>query len=392
MFALVGRVAILSLLVSVASCMDEDVADETTVADGGKADGIAQFDLAITTSSGVLRAKETPKLGSSSTSFACAVDDRTEGGWRLLCTRGKERLSLLYGADEQAGAGVYVKSDTLPDRRAYYRDRRAYYRCTATTQPAGAWPSKLHCTAKQPVGMIAGQMVSPFASTIANVGIRNAHVVAKGASGASLVRGMKPFRTEDFTDLTELDVAAVLMFKRPTAATEVSEEADALADIGIPASRFVSIPFGWKNFSDFEEPCRQTVQGLKALAGWVGGGRTAFLHCTVGEDRTGYLAGLYRLLTDSSASVDAIFGGELCEHGFSSGNPQKPFAGVAKEIDEDLTPLFLKMAFKIATGELTPSSLSEAVCASDPADDPQFAGTMWDATAYRCKPSALYRL
>ena len=368
--------------------MDDATEEEGAVADGGKADGIAQFDLKLTTSSsGAVRARETPRLSgtTATTSFACPVDDRNDGGWRLQCQRGKERLSLMYGADGKVGAAVYVKSDTYPDRRSYYR-------CTAATQEADKWPAELHCTAKQPVGMISGQMVSPFASTIADVGIRNAHVVAEDASGAQLVRGMKPFRPADFEDLTELDVKAVLMFKKPTAASEATEEADALADIGIPAARFVNIPFGWKNFVDFEEPCRQTVQGLKVLHDWVGAGQTAFLHCTVGEDRTGHLAGLYRLLTDPSASVATIFNDELCEHGFSSGNPQKPFAGVAKEIDEDLTPLYLKMAFKIANGELTPSSLDEAVCASDPADDPQFAGAMWDAQAYRCKPSSLYRL
>jgi hypothetical protein len=116
------------------------------------------------------------------------------------------------------------------------------------------------------------------------------------------------------------------------------------------------------------------------------------LHCTVGEDRTGYLSGLYRLLGDGASGVDTIFHDEMCQRGYSSGNPQKPFAGVATEIDNDLTPLFLKMAFKISRGELTPTSLDESVCDVDPSSDPAFTEPQWNAESFRCAISTRYRL
>lgn len=379
---------LVAILALVAGCIGGDDADDNIVGGGGKDDGIAEFRLSLTSSGGVLRARETPRLpgsvSGSTASFTCPVDDRKPTGWRLLCERGKERLSIAYGSAERAGAAVYQKSASEPDRRSYYR-------CTATTQPADAWPQELRCTAKQPTGSIGGQMVSPFASSITGVGIRNAHVVSEDASTGKLVRGMKPYREADFEDLRDLDVGAVLMFKRPTASTEVSEEGDALAAIGLPATQFVNIEFGWKNFADFAEPCRMTVRGLKLLRSWIASGKTAFLHCTVGEDRTGYLAGLYRLLTEDS-SVPTIFEEELCEHGYSAGNPQKPFAGVVNEIDADLTPLFLKMAFKIASGDLTRTTLDESVCDVDPKNDPAFADAQWDAASFRCSMSTRYRL
>src|SRR6185369_9308464 len=98
-------------------------------------------------------------------------------------------------------------------------DTRGYYHCTATTAAAGEWPSKLHCTAKHPKGQISGQLISPFASTVDGVGIFNAHEVA-----TDVFRGMKPFRDADYDDLQGLGVEAVLIFKKPTAASEVADE------------------------------------------------------------------------------------------------------------------------------------------------------------------------
>ena len=309
---------------------NDDAADDTIVGVGGKEDGVSSFKLTLT-SSGGMEARETPKLAgapSGSTAFACPVDDLTASGRRLLCSRGEERLSLVYGPDEKVGAVVYLKSSLQPDHRGYYR-------CVATTQTLGEWPGELECTAKQPHTMIGGQMVSPFASTIENVGIFNAHVVAEDSS-ARVVRGMKPFRPADFENLSNLDVGAVLMFKHATAANELSKEVTALADVGITSDRVVNVAFPWKDFPDFAEPCRMTVRGLAFIQESVASGKTTFLHCTVGEDRTGYLAGLYRLLTEST-DARAIFDDELCENGYSSGNPQKP-AAVVDAIDADIHP------------------------------------------------------
>jgi hypothetical protein len=376
--------AALGALLLLAGCIEAE--PEEGVVSDGKADGISELKLKITKSAGKLRAKESPKLAgapSGSTSFSCPTEERTGDGWRLLCKRGKEELALTFGPTELAGAAVYKKSTSSPDTRLFFH-------CEATTSTApDQWPGELTCTSKQPKSLVNGQMVSPFSSSI-DIGIANSHVVAEHASGATLFRGMKPFRDADFEDLQSLDIGAVLIFKRPTSSTEISKETASLDKIGI--TKIVNEPFGFKDFADFAEPCRQTVRSLAQIVEWTDAGTNTFLHCTVGEDRTGYLAGLYRLLTDSTAEVESIFESELCERGYSSGNPQKPMAGVAREIDADLTPIFLKMAFKIAQGELTRTSLDESVCDVDPAGDAAFEVAKWDAEQFRCSISTRYRL
>lgn len=379
------RVVVGALLVLASGCVGDGEPDEGVVSDG-KADGIAEFTLKLNSTTTGMRAKESPKLPgapSGSTKFKCPVDDRTDQGWRLVCERGSEQLALTWGPGELSGAAIYRKSTAAPDARSYYH-------CEATTAGADAWPTELTCAARQPKTLVGGQMVSPFRSSIDGVELPNSHLVSD-AGGSKLFRGMKPFRAADFEDLESLGVGGVLIFKKPTAGNEVSKETASLTPIGIAGDHIVNIPFGYKDFADFAGPCRQTVQGLAQLIAWRDEGTTAFLHCTVGEDRTGYLAGLYRLLTET-AEVDDMFEQELCERGYSAGNPQKPFAGVVKEIDADLTPLFLKMAFKIQSGALTPTSLDDRICDVDPAADPAFAGAKWDAAEYRCEVSTRYRL
>src|ERR1043165_8068190 len=359
-----------SLAVLVVGCVEPGVEDDgdATVVDG-KGDGVTEFTLTLTTTTSSFKAKETPKLSGatsgSTASFTCANESKTDEGWRVICERGKEKLTLTYGPDDKLGAAIYVKTTSSPDKRSYYH-------CSATTATAGKWPGTLMCSSKSPKTIIIGQLVSPFSSSIDGIGIFNSHVVSEDASGTKLLRGMKPFRDEDFADLKTLGVDAVLIFKKPTGTGEVDEEIDALAPIGVPASRVVNVEFPWKDFADFEEPCRMTVRSLKQLKAWQSAGKTAFFHCTVGEDRTGYLAGLYRLLTEQSTPAD-IFQQEMCERGYSAGNPQKPQIAVVNEVDNDLTPLYAKMAFKIANGELSPTSLDENVCTTDPASDPAFA-------------------
>ena len=51
----------------------------------------------------------------------------------------------------------------------------------------------------------------------------------------------------------------------------------------------------------------------------------------------------------------------MCENGYANGNPNKPNY-VVREIREDLTPLFLYMSDKIASGKLKLSNLSKLIC------------------------------
>lgn len=90
--------------------------------------------------------------------------------------------------------------------------------------------------------------------------------------------------------------------------------------------------------------------------------RKLFFHCTVGEDRTGYLAGLWDVLTKKN-NHKVAFQKQMCERGYSRGNPHKP-EYVVKEIRKDLTPLFLGMLELIKEGKIRLESLSSRACSS----------------------------
>ncbi|HEY4179530.1 MAG TPA: hypothetical protein VGM90_21970 [Kofleriaceae bacterium] len=388
---LIGTISVASLL---AGCVGDEANpgsdDDVQVVDG-KADGASSFKMVITTTSdeNTFKGKETPKLpgaGTSTAKMTCAMT-ATDGGTRYICTRGKEQLTVLFGVDEMKGAAIYLKSTTSPDSRMYFY-------CDAPDNEGDGIPEEFDCTPKSPKTNIGGQLVSPFASDVDNIHIFNAHEVDNDLlnTGAWLLRGMKPFRDADYADLKNAKVDSVLIFKKATSAHEIEDETAALVDIGVSTENIVNVPFGWKDFANFKDPCVQTVQSLKQLVAWQHAGKKTYFHCTVGEDRTGYLAGLYRLLVQQGNTERDIFDSEMCEHGYSSGNPVKPLNAVAKEVDADLTPIYLKMAYKISKGELTPTSLDESVCNSDPANAADFTGDRWNATKYRCLPSSLFRL
>src|SRR5687768_17574715 len=62
----------------------------------GKADEASELTLTLSSSGGMLRAKETPRFSGapsgSAAKFACPTEGRTPDGWRLICERGQEQL------------------------------------------------------------------------------------------------------------------------------------------------------------------------------------------------------------------------------------------------------------------------------------------------------------
>jgi hypothetical protein len=125
--------------------------------------------------------------------------------------------------------------------------------------------------------------------------------------------------------------------------------------------RVHQISFPWRGFTDLELACRQVVQGLRLIQEVASNRRrTLFFHCTVGEDRTGMLAGLSRML-EQGWSRRRAFQREMCARGYEAGNPEKP-ARVVKMIRDELTPLFLRMAEMVEEGLIQAQDLDEAVC------------------------------
>ena len=116
--------------------------------------------------------------------------------------------------------------------------------------------------------------------------------------------------------------------------------------------------------------CEQTLEALAVIQDVLGSkNRKVFFHCTVGEDRTGYLAGVYRMLFGGSSAKN-VFQNEMCARGYEGGNPDKPF-NVVNIIRGELTPLFLLMSIQIQNGTLNLSNLknaSKSICDIDETD------------------------
>lgn len=226
---------------------------------------------------------------------------------------------------------------------------------------------------------------SPFPSTVEGLDIPNAHEI--GLEGdARVLRGMAPRNDADFQALLNLKVQDILIFKNQTH-TEVDEELIALREAGYPDGRVHHIPFRWKNVESFESGCTQALAGLKILRDASRFGRSVFFHCTVGEDRTGFLAGLYRQIMEGKSAQEAFYY-EMCENGYGGGNPRKPYAKVVEPIRQELTPLYLKMSLLIKRGAVSMDSLDSGACSQEPSMEEVAA--FYPVKKFRCRTSSRY--
>jgi hypothetical protein len=123
-----------------------------------------------------------------------------------------------------------------------------------------------------------------------------------------------------------------------------------------------------------------TIDALNMLKKADDNEEKIYFHCTVGEDRTGYLAGLYQLYSRNNDSVDDVFQTELCDKGYEAGNPKKISSVVAK-IRESLTPAFFTMVNIIQEAQSSKKKLTKSLCKNV---------EMIEADSkYRCKKSNL---
>lgn len=189
-------------------------------------------------------------------------------------------------------------------------------------------------------------------STVAGLTIANAHELEAGR----IYRGAQPGKKT--TELKALGVSDVIIFKTQST-TEVDKEILSLTELGIQIHH---IPFRWKDLESPAQSCEQLIQALQILKANREAGKVSFFHCTVGEDRTGLLAGMWRML-DDGATRDEVWKNEMCAHGYADGNYAKP-KEVAAAVHAGLTPLFFALSSKIAKGELTLDTLDAKVCQS----------------------------
>lgn len=170
-----------------------------------------------------------------------------------------------------------------------------------------------------------------------------------------IFRGRAPKESE-IRSLIKTGITSVLIFKNQTK-TEVDTEIIQLIAAGINEDRIFHIPFLWKDITSEKIACEQIVSSLNVLKDVENSDTDKILfHCTVGEDRTGLLAGLMtQLLEQEDTAVS--FRHQMCAKGYAGGNTSKP-PKVSQAVDRFLTPLYYKISRLIQTGELSFTDLN----------------------------------
>lgn len=167
-------------------------------------------------------------------------------------------------------------------------------------------------------------------------------------------RGKEPKQL--VSELPNVHVTDVIIFKNEIK-TEVQSEIADLKDLKIKSHH---IPFRWKDLESMEIACGQVVEALNLIAKTKASSGVVYFHCTAGEDRTGMLAGLYRML-EEKLSMANVFKSEMCARGYSDGNLKKP-GMVHGAIQKELTPLFIAIAKKIEAGTIELGKVSKSIC------------------------------
>lgn len=187
----------------------------------------------------------------------------------------------------------------------------------------------------------------------AEISIANFHEVDQSAS---LYRGREPKKL--VSELPSIGVTDVIIFKNDVRG-EVAKEIAELESLEINSHH---IPFRWKDFPSVQVACEQLLEAIEIMRDVRAKSGKVFFHCTAGEDRTGTLAALFRMM-DEGIDRDTVFQEEMCERGYADGNSHKPYY-VTSSIHNELTPIFFAMARQIERGHLGLKRLDKNVCKS----------------------------
>jgi len=188
-------------------------------------------------------------------------------------------------------------------------------------------------------------------NTFASVSIQNFSSLHEEEN---VFRGREP--GNKVKELANLNVTDVIIFKNDTKG-EVEKELVALESLGINSHH---IPFHWKDIPSMQVACEQVIEALTIIKNVREEGGSVYFHCTAGEDRTGLLAGLFQMI-NNGVDQETAFEEEMCAKGYSDGNPRKPVT-VTGAIEKGLTPLFLTLASKVESGEISLDKLDKKIC------------------------------
>ena len=229
-------------------------------------------------------------------------------------------------------------------------------------------------------------MASSPESEVEGLSISNSTTASEDTTGNfQLIRSSQPKNDQHYDEIKALGIRDVIIFKTDTRG-EVKKEISGLESRGINTHH---IPFKWADHDSFREVCKQSIAALKIIKNSWNNGTKALLHCSHGQDRTGYIVGLVNLL-DEPTDLRQNFQTHLCEGGYGSGNPSKPFY-VVNKIRQATTNLYLKMSWKILEENLTWESLSYEVCDVDPGESEDYQNSVeFEYSSFRCEASSRF--
>lgn len=239
---------------------------------------------------------------------------------------------------------------------------------------------------------------SPFYSSVPNLSIYNSHVIARDKrGGAKIIRGMRPIinkegatSADQFEELAKIGVTDVLVLKDNIVRTagekgDVELEKEQLDKFGI---RMIHLPIAWKNYTEFKSLCQKSAKIFDIFAEIMQDpNRKLFFHCTVGEDRTGFLTGLYKSLYGTVDSKEA-FDQYMCRQGYADGNPAKPKKAVVSKIHLGLTPIYIELSKALKNKKSFDPKVCEKLPDTNPTD--YWKGLPTLEAEYTCKTSDLY--
>ncbi len=166
--------------------------------------------------------------------------------------------------------------------------------------------------------------------------IENAFYVGQSKD---LVRGRSP--KDNIPELRPAGITNILIIKNQTRGEVTIEIADLKAH-GFKDEEILAVPYKWKDI-DQVVACKQTAEILKHIAEVEATeGAKLYFHCTAGVDRTGLIAGLYRLTSEPGSTLRGIFRTEMCDRGYGDADSRPP--KVLETIHTELTPIYLKFA------------------------------------------------
>jgi hypothetical protein len=204
---------------------------------------------------------------------------------------------------------------------------------------------------------------SSLESSIDSVSLPNAHWVDHEDEGSRTLsrpmRGSQPRTKAQAREIVEAGVSDVLIFKKLSRGETVEKEVALFEAAGLEEAHVRHIAFEWKDL-EFSEGCKQVIEALQVLKQVEDDKGNLFFHCSLGEDRTGLLAGLYQVVRNGK-DARAAFEEDMCAHGYADGHPTKP-GFVAAKVHAALTPLFVKLAEKARDGSLSWDDLDDKVC------------------------------